>query len=140
MASCCFIKNAGLQGSTLSGHRMITGFGPFELPTIGLLQRGRDYFPPKACIYLRSPALNWLSQYYKYTVAKQNGGGAEWVELFIMLTRGMGEPTYGLLLSLVMSWWGICEACSVHPVPKALRWILGLYCGDSLAVSTLFFD
>ena len=31
------------------------------------------------------------------TVAKQNGGGTEWVELFIMLTRGMGE----LLLSLV---------------------------------------
>ena len=26
------------------------------------------------------------------TVAKQNGGGAEWVELFIMVTRGMGEP------------------------------------------------
>ena len=25
-------KNAGLQGSTLSGHRMTTGFGPFELP------------------------------------------------------------------------------------------------------------
>ena len=24
-------------------------------------------------------------------------GGAEWVELFIMLTKGMGEPTYGLL-------------------------------------------
>ena len=25
-------KNTGLQGSTLSGHRMTTGFGPFELP------------------------------------------------------------------------------------------------------------
>ena len=25
------LKNAGLQGSTLSGHRMTTGFGPFEL-------------------------------------------------------------------------------------------------------------
>ena len=32
----------------------------------------------------------------RYTVAKQNGGGAEWVELFITLTKGMGEPTYGL--------------------------------------------
>ena len=42
-------KNAGLQGSTLSDHRMITGFGPFELPTCGLLQRGRDHSPPKAC-------------------------------------------------------------------------------------------
>ena len=26
-------NNTGLQGSTLSGHRMIMGFGPFELPT-----------------------------------------------------------------------------------------------------------
>ena len=31
------------------------------------------------------------------------GGGAEWVELFITLTKGMGEPTYGLLLSLIAS-------------------------------------
>ena len=30
-------KNTGLQGSTLSGPRMTTGFGPFELPTRGLL-------------------------------------------------------------------------------------------------------
>ena len=27
-------KNTGLQGSTLSGPRMTTGFGPFELPTL----------------------------------------------------------------------------------------------------------
>jgi len=27
------LKNAGLQGSTLSNHRMTTGFCPFELPT-----------------------------------------------------------------------------------------------------------
>ena len=33
-------------------------------------------------------------------------GGTKWVELFITLTRRMGEPTYGLLLSLVASWWG----------------------------------
>ena len=39
-------KIAGLQGSsTLSGHRMTTGFGPFELPTGGLLQRRRDHSP-----------------------------------------------------------------------------------------------
>ena len=25
-------KSTGLQGSTLSGHRMTMGFGPFELP------------------------------------------------------------------------------------------------------------
>ena len=36
------------------------------------------------------------------------------------LTRGMGEPMYRLLLSLVVSWWAICEACSAHPVPKVL--------------------
>ena len=30
-------KNTGLQGSTLSGPRMTTGFGPFELPTRGPL-------------------------------------------------------------------------------------------------------
>ena len=114
--SCFFVwkyaqKNAGLQGSTLSDHRMTTGFGPFELPTCGLLQRGRDHSPPKLC--LRSPALCWLSKYYEYTVAKQNyeytvakqnGGGAEWVELFITLTKGMGEPTYRPLLSLITSW------------------------------------
>ena len=41
-------KSAGLQGSTLSGHHMTTGFGPFELPTCGLLQRGWDHSPPKA--------------------------------------------------------------------------------------------
>ena len=51
--SCCFVwkyaqKIAGLQGSTLSNHRMTTRFGPFELPTCRLLQRGRDYSPPKA--------------------------------------------------------------------------------------------
>ena len=45
---------------------------------------------------MRSPALGWLSKYYEYTVAKQNGGGAEWVELFITHTAsnhktGAGE-------------------------------------------------
>ena len=108
------LKNAGLRGSTLSDHRMTTGFGLFELPTCSLLHRGQDHSLLKACFYLRSPALSWLSQYYKYTVVKQNGGGAEWVELFIMLTSGMGEPTYGLLLSLVACSWGICKACSAH--------------------------
>ena len=42
-------KNTGLQGSTLSGHHMTTGFGPFELPTRYLLQKGRDHSPPKVC-------------------------------------------------------------------------------------------
>ena len=41
--------NTGFQGSTLSGHHMTTGFGPFELPTHGLLQKGWDHSLPKAC-------------------------------------------------------------------------------------------
>ena len=40
------LKKADLQGSTLSGHCMTTGFGPFELPTRGLLQKGQDHSPP----------------------------------------------------------------------------------------------
>ena len=44
------------------------------------------------------------TNYYEYTSAKQNGGGAEWVELFITLTKGMGKPTYEVLLSLIASW------------------------------------
>ena len=42
-------ESAGLQMSSLSGHRMTTGFGPFELPTRGLLLKGQDHSPPKAC-------------------------------------------------------------------------------------------
>ena len=52
------LKNTGLQGSTLSDPRMTTGFGPFELPTHGLLQKGQDHSPPKFC-FVRSPA-SWL--------------------------------------------------------------------------------
>ena len=43
-ASYCFLgdmlKNTGLQGSALSGHRMTTGFSPFELPTRGWFKTG----------------------------------------------------------------------------------------------------
>ena len=53
------LKNTGLQGSTLSGPCMSTGFGPFEFPTSGLLQKGRDHSPPKFCFV--SPAF-WLVQ------------------------------------------------------------------------------
>ena len=58
-------KNTGLQGSTLSGHRMTTGFGPFELPTHGLLQKGQDHSPPKFC-FVGSPAF-WLAQLFLWT-------------------------------------------------------------------------
>ena len=62
-AVICFqemLKNTGLQGSTLSSPCMTTGFGPFELPTRGLLQKGRDHSPPKFC-FVRSQAF-WLVQ------------------------------------------------------------------------------
>ena len=72
---------------------------------------------------MRSPALGWLSKYYEYIVAKQNGGGAEWVELFITLTKGMGKPTYGLLL-YVSHRVLVFEACSACPASKVLRWML----------------
>ena len=87
---CLCLPASRKQGQTQSTQVLCCVFG-------GLLQRGRDHSPPKACFYLRSPALDWLShaQYYKYTVAKQNGGGAEWVELFIALTRRVGKPMYG---------------------------------------------
>ena len=57
--------------------------------------------------FFKIPAPEWVSQYYTHIVARQNEGGTEWVELFIMLTRGMGEPMYGLLLSPVDSWWDV---------------------------------
>ena len=52
--SYCFLgdmlkKSTGIQGSTLFGHRMTTGFGPTEPSTCGLLQKGRDHSSPKAC-------------------------------------------------------------------------------------------
>ena len=42
-------KHTGLQGIALSSHRMTSGFGPSELPTSGLLQKGQDHSPPKVC-------------------------------------------------------------------------------------------
>ena len=125
-------KIAGLQGSTLSDHRMTTGFGPFELPTCGLLQRGRDHSPPKACLFEEPSFLSKYYEYavakqnYEYTVAKQNGGGAEWVELFITLTKGMATNVRTLAVSHhVLEF----EACSARPASKVLRWTLARYSG-----------
>ena len=58
-----YSKNTGLQGSTPSSHHMTTGFSSFELPTCGLLQKGRDNHSQLA---FRSPALGWHSQCYEY--------------------------------------------------------------------------
>ena len=52
-------KNTDLQGSTISGPRMTTGFGPFELPTRGLLQKGRDHSLRKVCF--EEPSF-WLAK------------------------------------------------------------------------------
>ena len=78
-------KNTGLQGSTLSGPRMTTGFGPFELPTRGLLQKGRDHSPPKVCFeepsfWLAHSAMG-IHSAINIQFTKQIGGGAQWVEL-----------------------------------------------------------
>ena len=76
------LKNTGLQGSTLSGPCMTTGFGPFELLTRGLLQKGRDHSSPKF-YFVRSPAF-WLvqlllrhSQSMNIEIAKHIGGGVD---------------------------------------------------------------
>ena len=69
-----------------------------------------------------------------YTVAKQNGGGAEWVELFITLTKEMGEPTYGRTLAVshhVLEF----EACSARPASKVLCWTFGWILGACSAAT-----
>jgi len=56
---------------------------------------------------------------YEYTVPKQNGGGAEWVELFITLTKGWSNQRTGsCCLSSCPG--GASETCSAHPAPKVL--------------------
>ena len=83
-------KNTGFQGSTLSGHRMTTGFGTFELPTRGLLQKEWDHSPPKCC-FVRSPAF-WLATIaigihsaMNTRITKQIGGGVKG-EVIVILT------------------------------------------------------
>ena len=87
-------KNTGLQGSTISSHHMTMGFGPFELPTHGLLQKGWDHSPPKACfqellVGIQSAINNRLE-------VGLNGWS------YMTLTRGVGKPTYGLLCRLIL--------------------------------------
>ena len=108
---------------------MITGFGPFELSACGRLQSGRDHSPPKACFYLRSPALGWFSQCYEYTVAKQNGAGAEWEQLYSYNGRGWANQcTDSRCLS---AWWGgvstrLVGSAVGSPGPKSTVAHLGL--------------
>ena len=52
------------------------------------------------------------------------------MELFITLTKGMGEPTYGLFIALAVSHRVLAfDACSARPALKVLRWTLAGYSG-----------
>ena len=75
------LKNTGHQGSTLSGLHMTTGFGPFELLTHGLLQKGQDHSLPKFCF--EEPSF-WLAHIamgidsaMNIQITKQIGGTAQ---------------------------------------------------------------
>ena len=74
-------KHTGLQGSTLSGPRMTTGFGPFEPLTHGLLQKGRDHSLPKACFEWGAQLSVGIHRAMNILITKQIGGVAQWVEL-----------------------------------------------------------
>ena len=69
------------SGSTLSSPRMTTGFGPFELLTRGLLQKGRDHSPPKFCFcdepsFLVGTAIAMgIYSAISIQITKQIGGG-----------------------------------------------------------------
>ena len=63
------------------------------------------------------------------------------MELFITLTKGMGEPTYGLLLSLIASRPGVRGLFSASCIEGSSldnHWILGACSAATLAVSILF--
>ena len=78
-------KNTGLHGSTLSGPHMTTGFGPFELPTRGLLQKGRDHSPPKVCFeepsFWSAHSAMGIHSAMNIQITKQIGGESQRVEL-----------------------------------------------------------
>ena len=67
-------KNPDLQGSTLSGHCMNTGFSPTELLTGGLLQKGQDHSPPQAC-FNEEPSSQFGIHTAMNILTKQIGGG-----------------------------------------------------------------
>ena len=60
------------------------------------------------------------------SIAKQNVGGAKWVELFITLTKGMVEPMYGLLQSLITFWWSVWGLFSASCTEGSFAGYLGL--------------
>ena len=104
----CSKKSTGLQGNTLSGHRMTTRFA------------------------LRSPAFGWHIVLWAFTVLwifeLLNKLGV-WLngEAIIILTRGVGEQLT-FRLAIMSSWWSVWEACSLTvgiPVPKICCWSFG---------------
>ena len=55
-----FYINHSHEDSKNALHQLIiAGFAPLELLTHGLLQRGRDHSPPKAC-FIEQPS-SWLA-------------------------------------------------------------------------------
>ena len=112
--------------STLSGPRMTMGFGPFELPTRGLLQKGRDYSPPKGCFeefsfWLAYSAMGIHSAMNTQITKFQSTG------VIVILIRGWANGyCTGFWLTVVSSWRSIWEADH-----------LGLYFDDFLMMSIL---
>ena len=147
--SCCFVwkyaqKIAGLQGSTLSDHRLTTGFGLLT-PYLWTTTERAGPLPTLGLFYLRSPALGWLSKYceytvakqnYEYTVAKQNGDGAEWVELFITLTKGWANQP---CLSSCPGIRGLFSASCIEGSSLDTRWILGACSAATLSRKVYYF-
>ena len=66
-----------LKNTCLSGPRMTMGFSPFELPTRGLLQKGWDHSPPKACFELGAQLSVGIHRAINILITKQIGGGAQ---------------------------------------------------------------
>ena len=65
-------EKAGLQGSTLSGHRMTTGFGPFELLTWAYYGEGGTTAHLRLVLF-EEPS----SQLDFSAIIEQNRGGAQ---------------------------------------------------------------
>ena len=84
---------------TLSNPRMTTGFGPFELPTHGLLKNGRDHSPPMVCFVEPSFWLAHTAMGIHSVMNIQitnNWGWGSIGGVTVILTKGMGEQlTYG---------------------------------------------
>ena len=77
--------------STLSSHHMTMSFSSFELLTHGLLQKGKDHSPPKACFeepsFRNIEHWSWLMWYYLYQMEKILYVGPGYVILLMTYTK-----------------------------------------------------